>query len=278
MRADGEVVYGPPPLRSSPPPLPRSRDLTPAPAPASPATPVPKSVPIAPPVSPATNAELVISMDIAEEADAEPTATFAAPVPPLLLEAEAAAPSPPPAPTTATTPGSRMEMEMEIEIETEASATHAIPIDLSNLEPPRSSSAEASASAPVAPLAYGVPLNPPAVAPGRPIAVVTGRPDAPHPAPTTTDTIDPAPPRRAINLSQRRIRERSRSGDLDRRPIPDPRAALLYEEATKAVLHRDLVTAERHLALALSYMPNEPRLLEARDKVRRLRQGNVEPR
>ncbi len=83
--------------------------------------------------------------------------------------------------------------------------------------------------------------------------------------------IAPAPPRRAVSLHQRRIRERSRVEERTTQAILDGRAELLYKEAAKAVARRDLVTAERHLALALSYMPNEPRLIEARNKVRRLR-------
>ena len=90
-----------------------------------------------------------------------------------------------------------------------------------------------------------------------------------------SDVDSEATGRRAINLQQRRIRERTRSDEsTDLQPLYDARAALLYEEAVKAVAKRDFVTAERHLALALSYMPNEPRLVEARDKVRRLRRGD----
>ncbi|MEO1334150.1 MAG: hypothetical protein AAFV29_00845, partial [Myxococcota bacterium] len=84
------------------------------------------------------------------------------------------------------------------------------------------------------------------------------------------------PHRRSVSLTQRRIRERSRTNDNEPSRLHDSRAALLYEEAARAVGNRDFVTAERHLALALSYLPNEPRLLQARDKVRRLR-GKLRP-
>ena len=94
---------------------------------------------------------------------------------------------------------------------------------------------------------------------------------------TNAPKVVPSPPRRptAVNFKARRIRERRRGDDRDRQPLYDARAALLYDEAAKAVVQRDFVTAERHLALALSYMPNEPRLIEARDKVKRLRQGTL---
>lgn len=92
-----------------------------------------------------------------------------------------------------------------------------------------------------------------------------------------TDDAQPTNPPTDVQLNRRRIRERSRSDEQDLRPIYDARAELLYQEAAKAVAKRDFVTAERHLALALSYMPNEQRLVQARDKVKRLRQSRLAP-